>query len=677
MRSTLSIDIEAPARLVFDLARDVERWPALLPHYLDVRVEEREPQPGGAVTARMTALRPIVPLLGYGVPVAWRSRTWAEEATLRLRFVHRGRCDQRDGRDVAHRIQPDGLPCLDRPRVQPARARLGRARAPAVRPADRDPHARIVQGDRRGRGARDGRLGEGRPTEGRPIRAIHQAAFDEDIDMSRRRVWITGIGIVSPIGHGRDAFWAGVQAARSPVRRIDRFDPSPFRSQVAAQIDDFDPLDHMDARTARQLDRFSQFALAAGQLALEDAGLSPGGNDGVDRDRFGVYLGSALGGIAYAEHQHERFMERGIRSVAPNLALAVFGGAAPANLGIALDLRGPILSTANSCASGAVALGEALRAIRDGTVDAVIAGGAEVPLSPLAFGAFDIIRALSAGSNDAAARAARPFDADRDGFVMGEGVGLLVLEAEEVARSRNARPYAELMGYGSTSDAHHMVQPRADGREAARAVTIALHDASVSGEEIDYVNAHASSTPLGDIAEARALAAALDGRASRRARERHEGAVRSSPRRLQRARGGDLRDGHPRRLGAGHRESGDHRSRDRRVPARAAPRRPARPVRTRPLDLVRVRWAQRGACLRSRPGRRRLTFDSARPQRRAERDPAREIDPGLARGDEIERRFGDVRKPRHARPPDGHRRDRPPRWIRAGARPPADGRAMR
>jgi 3-oxoacyl-[acyl-carrier-protein] synthase II len=338
----------------------------------------------------------------------------------------------------------------------------------------------------------------------------------------RRRVWITGIGVVSPIGTGRDAFWAGVHKGASPVRRIDRFDPSPFRSQVAAQIDDFDPLDHMDARTARQLDRFSQFGLAAGRQALADAGLAGSGGDGakgadgtdgVDRERFGIYLGSALGGIAYAEVQHERYMERGIRSVAPNLALAVFGGAAPANLGIALDLHGPILSTANSCASGAVALGEALRAIRDGTIDAAVAGGAEVPLSPLAFGAFDIIRALSSGSNDEPSAAARPFDAERDGFVMGEGVGLLVLEAEEVARGRGATPYAELLGYGATSDAHHMVQPRADGRDAARAIALALSDAGVAPDQIDYVNAHASSTPLGDIAEARALAHALDGRA--------------------------------------------------------------------------------------------------------------------------------------------------------------------
>ena len=331
--------------------------------------------------------------------------------------------------------------------------------------------------------------------------------------MSGRRVWITGIGAVTPIGTGRDALWAGVRAGRSPVRRIDRFDPTPFRSQVAAQVDDFDPLDHMDPKTARQLDRFSQFALAAGQLALRDAGLERG-SDAIDRARFGVYLGSALGGIAYAEGQHERFIERGIRSVAPNLALAVFGGAAPANLGIALDLRGPILSTANSCASGAVALGEALRAIRDGTIDAAIAGGAEVPLSPLAFGAFDIIRALSPGSNDAPERAARPFDTARDGFVMGEGVGLLVLEAAEIARSRGARPYAEILGYGSTSDAHHMVQPRADGREAARAITLALADAGVSAGELDYVNAHASSTPLGDVAEARAISLALAERAT-------------------------------------------------------------------------------------------------------------------------------------------------------------------
>jgi 3-oxoacyl-[acyl-carrier-protein] synthase II len=329
-----------------------------------------------------------------------------------------------------------------------------------------------------------------------------------------RRVWITGIGPITAIGTGRDPFRAGLRAGVSPVKRIDRFDPSPFRSQVAAQVDDFDPLAWMPPKTARQLDRFSQFGLVAGRLALDDAGLRPGEGGAATAERIGIYLGSALGGIVYAEEQHERYLERGIKAVAPNLALAVFGGAAPANLGIALDVRGPILSTANSCASGAVAIGEALGAIRAGDIDAAIAGGVEVSLSPLAFGAFDIIRALSAGRNDDPSHACRPFDTGRDGFVMGEGATLLVLEAEDVARARGAEPYAEVMGYAATSDAFHMVQPRADGREAGRAASEALADAGVAADEIDWVSAHASSTPLGDIAEARAIALALGERAS-------------------------------------------------------------------------------------------------------------------------------------------------------------------
>src|SRR6476659_3814324 len=321
------------------------------------------------------------------------------------------------------------------------------------------------------------------------------------------RVWITGIGIITAAGTGLEAFRAGLRAGISPVKRIDRFDPSPFRSQVAAQVDDFDPLAWMPPKTARQLDRFSQFGLVAGRLALDDAALTPGVGGAADPGRIGIYLGSALGGIAYAEEQHERYLERGIKAVSPNLALAVFGGAAPANLGIALDVRGPILSTANSCASGAVAIGEAAKAIRANEIDAAIAGGVEVPLSPLAFGAFDIIRALSGRHNDDPAQACRPFDAKRDGFVMGEGAALIVLEAEDVVRARSgAEPYAEVMGYGSTSDAFHMVQPRADGSEAARAASIALADAAVEPESIDFVSAHASSTPLGDIAEARAIA---------------------------------------------------------------------------------------------------------------------------------------------------------------------------
>ena len=324
----------------------------------------------------------------------------------------------------------------------------------------------------------------------------------------RRRVWITGIGLVTGPGPGVDAFWRGIQRGVSPARRIDRFDPSAFRSHVAVQADDFDPLDFMDPRTVRQTDRFSQLAIAAGRQALDEAGL------GERVAGAGIYLGSALGGIAYAEVQHERFLERGIRSVAPNLALAVFGGAAPANLGILFGVRGPIVSNANSCASGAVAIGEAMRAIRAGDIDAAIAGGVEAPLSPLGFGAFDLIRALSHGSNGQPELAARPFDAARDGFVMGEGAALLVLEEAGAARRRGAQPWAEVLGYGATSDGHHMVQPRPDGSEAARAIGRALDDAGTAPDEIDYVNAHATSTPLGDLAEAMALRRALGPAAS-------------------------------------------------------------------------------------------------------------------------------------------------------------------
>jgi 3-oxoacyl-[acyl-carrier-protein] synthase II len=330
---------------------------------------------------------------------------------------------------------------------------------------------------------------------------------------SRREAWITGVGVVTAAGTGRDAFWAGIGSGRSPIRRIDRFDPAAFRSQVAAQVDDFDPHDHIEPALARRLDRFSQLSLAAGRLALDDAGLRPGSPGHVSPERVGIYVGSALGGIAFAEEQHERFLERGIRSVSPTLALSVFGGAAPANLGIALGVRGPILSTANSCASGGVALGEALHAIRAGEIDAAVAGGVECPLSPLAFGAFDIIRALGAGHNDDPAAACRPFDVERDGFVLGEGAALLVLEEAGAARARGAEPFAVLLGYGASSDAHHMVQPRPDGVDAARAVSVALADSGIEPDAIDYVNAHASSTPIGDVAEARALALALGPRA--------------------------------------------------------------------------------------------------------------------------------------------------------------------
>jgi 3-oxoacyl-[acyl-carrier-protein] synthase II len=327
--------------------------------------------------------------------------------------------------------------------------------------------------------------------------------------MSPRRVAITGIGALTPVGHGADGLWAGVLADRSAVRTITRFDASPFPSRVAAGIEDFVPADHLDARRARRLDRFSAMSVAAARMAVEHADLDLGGRG----DRVGVWIGSALGGVAFGEEQHERYVRRGLRGVSPTLALAVFGGAGASNVAIDLGITGPTIGNANSCASGAVAIGEAFHAIRDGVVDVALAGGAEAPLAPLTFGAFAAIGVLSA-RNDDPEHASRPFDVGRDGFVMGEGAAILLLEDADAAERRGAEILAEVAGYASTNDAHHMTAPRPDGRDAGRAVTGALADAGAAPEEIGYVNAHASSTQLNELAEARALHAALGPAAS-------------------------------------------------------------------------------------------------------------------------------------------------------------------
>jgi 3-oxoacyl-[acyl-carrier-protein] synthase II len=323
--------------------------------------------------------------------------------------------------------------------------------------------------------------------------------------MTPRRVVVTGIGAVTPIGTGARGLWEGVLAGRSAVRVIDRFDASPFPSRIAAQVDDFDPADHLDARRARRLDRFSAMAVAASRLALEDARLGPPNGDA---SRTGVWIGSALGGIAFGEEQHAGYVARGVRGVAPTLALAVFGGAGASNVALDLGITGPAVGNANSCASGAMAIGQAFHAVRDGTVDVALAGGAEAPLAPLTFGAFALIRVLSQ-RNDDPATASRPFDRDRDGFVMGEAAAILLLEERESALRRDAPILAELLGFGASNDAYHMTAPRPDGRDAARAITAALDDAGIAPDRIGYVNAHGSSTPLNEVAEARALHAAL------------------------------------------------------------------------------------------------------------------------------------------------------------------------
>jgi 3-oxoacyl-[acyl-carrier-protein] synthase II len=316
-----------------------------------------------------------------------------------------------------------------------------------------------------------------------------------------RRVVITGIGCVTPIGTGVEGLWAGLRARRSAVRTITRFDPSPFRSHIAAEIPDFVPGDHLGARELRRLDRFSQLGVAAARLALRDAGVDPAGED---RDRIGVMMGSALGGVAHAESQATAYQLGGLRAVDANLALTVFGGAVSCNIAIAFGLTGPNATNGMSCASGTVAVGDGLRAIQRGEADVMLCGGAEAPLAPLCFGAFAVIRAMST-RNDDPATASRPFDRDRDGFVMGEGSAVLVLEELGRAVARGAPVYAEVAGYALTNDGHHMTAPKPNGREAARAMTLALRDAREDPAAVGYVNAHGSSTPLNDSTETAAL----------------------------------------------------------------------------------------------------------------------------------------------------------------------------
>jgi 3-oxoacyl-[acyl-carrier-protein] synthase II len=326
----------------------------------------------------------------------------------------------------------------------------------------------------------------------------------------KRRVAITGIGAITPIGNGAEGLWAGVQAGESAVRSISRFNTDGISSKVAAEIA-FDPLDVMSPKRARRLDRFSQFALVSAQEALADAGLTA---DEAACAGAGIYIGSALGGVAFAEEQHESYVLNGPGKVNPLLALSVFGGAASSNVTIELGLTGPSLAFGNSCAAGLIAIGEAARLIEDGRVPVMLAGGAEAPLAPLTFGAFTMIRVLST-RNDDPATASRPFDKGRDGFVIAEGAAVLVLESFEHARARGARIYAELAGYGTTSDAHHMTAPHPAGIHAARAMTEAIRSAGLFPDAIDYVNAHGSSTVLNDSTECRAIRIALGDQAER------------------------------------------------------------------------------------------------------------------------------------------------------------------
>lgn len=292
-------------------------------------------------------------------------------------------------------------------------------------------------------------------------------------------------------------------------RDADRIRSLPFRSHNAAEVRDFVPTDHLEHKRAKRLDRFGQFAVTSARMAIDDAGLRL---EGEDRDLIGSMMGTALGGVGYAESQLGAFLQKGVRGVDPLLALTVFGGAASCNIAIELDVRGPNSTNAMSCASGTIAIGDGFRLVRDGYADVMICGGSEAPLAPLCFGAFAIIRAMST-RNDDPASSSRPFDRDRDGFVMGEGAAVVIVEEHDRAVARGARIYAEVAGYGITNDAYHMTAPRPDGSQAARAMRLALADAHVSPDEIGYINAHGSSTPLNDPTETSAIKEVLGERA--------------------------------------------------------------------------------------------------------------------------------------------------------------------
>jgi 3-oxoacyl-[acyl-carrier-protein] synthase II len=318
--------------------------------------------------------------------------------------------------------------------------------------------------------------------------------------MKTRRVVVTGIGAVTAVGLGRKGLWEGVLRGKSMVRTLRRFDPAPYRAHMAAEVD-ICIEDYLERKQIRRLDRFAHFALIAAHMAVQDARLVltqelP--------ERVGVSLGTALGGIAMAEAQHHAYMQGGLKAVNPALALAVFGASSSCNIAIDLGISGPNTANSNSCSAGTVALGDAFRMIRLQQADVMLAGGAEAPLTPLCFGAFDTIRAMST-ANDDPARAYRPFDRQRDGFVMGEGAAVLVLEELQHARARGATILGEMLGYGLTNDAHHMTAPHPQGEPAARAMRLALREAGVTPEAIGYINAHGSATPLNDKTETLAI----------------------------------------------------------------------------------------------------------------------------------------------------------------------------
>ena len=320
-----------------------------------------------------------------------------------------------------------------------------------------------------------------------------------------RRVVVTGLGAVTPIGIGKDSFWQNLVAGKSGVARITHFDPSNFDSQIAAEIKDFDPGNFMEKKEARKLARFIQFGIAASKLAVEDAALTINSQNA---DSIGVIIGSGIGGIIFLEEQVGVLLTKGPGKLSPFTVPFMIADMAAGYASIMIGAKGPNFAVVSACASGTHSIGEAFKIIQRGAAEAVIAGGAEATISPMGIGSFCASRALST-RNSEPERASRPFDKGRNGFVMGEGAGCVVIESLDFALARGAKIYAELVGYGASGDAHHITAPAPEGEGAVRSIRAALKDAALSPTDIDYVNAHGTSTELNDKYETMALKTAF------------------------------------------------------------------------------------------------------------------------------------------------------------------------
>ena len=318
---------------------------------------------------------------------------------------------------------------------------------------------------------------------------------------SPRRVAVTGVGLVSPLGIGNEENWRAIVAGKSGVGPITRFDASAFSCRIAGEVKGFDPSLYVEKKEIKKMDTFIHYAMAAAQFAMTDSGL-PVRDD--NRERIAVVIGSGIGGLPIIEETQKRYLQSGPRVISPFFITALIANEAAGNVSIRYGLKGPNLSTVTACTTGAHAVGEAYRMIQYGDADAAIAGGTESVITPLAVGGFAVMRALSS-RNDDPEHASRPFDRDRDGFVMGEGAGLVILEEMEAAKRRGARIYAELVGYGLSGDAYHIAAPSEDGDGPARVMKNALADAEISPDRVGYINAHGTSTPMGDKVETIAI----------------------------------------------------------------------------------------------------------------------------------------------------------------------------